>query len=320
MNTLRNWLAGLLGLQLVLAAGLFVNASAERSGDIAKPLLAFDTSQLDKVVIGDGSNQLTLARQDNTWQLPELHDLPVNEDKLEKTLDKLASLKTNWPVATTTSAHPRFEVSEEKHQRRIQLYRANKVAGELLLGSSPGFRKVHARNPDANEIYALPVNTYEFPVKPDDWLDKKLLAAEGITHIKGPDFVLSKQDGAWSLTGDEEADANTDQINSEKTDQLRRALDTLTVSGVSKQPPAFDSEDVITLEVSGDGHWRYQFLHKEDQYYVKSDHLPQVFTLSKYDYERMATATLETLLLAESKPASAELPAPTGDTENGEES
>ena len=309
MNTLRNWLAGLLGLQLVLAAGLFVNASANRSTDVADALITFDESQLDKVVIGDGSNQLTLVKQENAWQLPELHDLPASTGKLENALDKLANLTISWPVATTTSAHSRFEVSEEKHQRRIQLYSEDKLAGELFLGSSPGFRKVHVRSPDADEVYALSVNTYEFPVKDSDWLDKKLLAVDDITRIKGPDFTLKKQNDAWTLTGDDETGTNVDQVDSEKANQLRRAFSSLTVTGVAEPSPVFDSEDVITLEVNGgsDGeNQRYQFLAIDDRYYAKSDHFPQVFTLSQYDYERLATVKLETLRLAESKPVSTE--------------
>ena len=314
MNTLRNWLAGLLGLQLILAAGLFVSASTNRSGDPAAPLLAFDASQLNKIVIGDGDFRLTLAKQEDIWQLPELHDLPVNADKLEGALDKLANLKTGWPVATTTSAHSRFEVSEEQHQRRIQLYRDDRLASELFLGSSPGFRKVHARSQGTDEVYALPVNTYEFPVKPNDWLDKNLLAVDGITRIKGADFVLSKQDDDWTLAGDKDVDASV-EVDNEKADQLRRAFHTLTVTGVAEQSPVFDLEDVITLEVDGDEHRRYQFLAQEDQYYAKSNHHPQVFTLSQYDYERLTTAKRETLQIAKSESANTDPSTPTTSTD-----
>lgn len=317
-NTLRNWLAGLLGLQLALAAGLFFSVSANRSGDIAGPLLDFDAAALDKVVIGDGNERLTLVRQDKAWYLPALYDLPVNWEKLQDALAQLAQLKTGWPVATTTSAHTRFEVSEKKHQRRIQLFSGDKLAGEVFIGSSPGFRQAHVRTPIADETYALPVNTYDFPVKAGDWLNKKLLATDDITTIKGPDFVLSKQDGEWILASENEPGqptrADHTAVDRGKADQLSRALNTLTVTGVAGQPPLFDSESITTYEVNsnntGTDSTRYQFLSKDDEHYVKSDRYPQVFTLNKYDYDRIATTKLEALRPAEAGPGSEEsLPA-----------
>ena len=55
----------------------------------------------------------------------------------------------------------------------------------MLLGTSPGFRKVHVRRPNEKEIYTVNLNTYDMPVADTEWLDKALLSAKDVRRIKG---------------------------------------------------------------------------------------------------------------------------------------
>lgn len=289
VNRLRNGLVGLLVLQLILAVGLLLNANRDESDYAPGPLLAFAASRLDKIVIGDGEDEVTLAKQDDAWQLPTLDNLPVDGGQLEALLNKLATLQTTWPVATTSGSHARFEVGDDNHQRRIQLYQGDEPEAELLLGTSPGFRQVHARKPGDAEVYSVPINTYEVPAQADDWLDKKFLAIPGITAIKGADFRLIQQDNTWVLADGNGDEVNADKVDSAKTGQLARALNALTVTGIARNPPDFATEAVITLEItSGENTRHYHFLAQDEAYYVKPDHQQQVFTMSQYEYDRVA--------------------------------
>jgi len=59
-------------------------------------------------------------------------------------IDKLEGAEAAWPVATSESSAERFEVSDAKFQRRIRFFADDAVVTELFLGTSPGFRRVHA--------------------------------------------------------------------------------------------------------------------------------------------------------------------------------
>ena len=173
MNILRNGLVGLLVLQLVLAIVLLLISNLRQSGRDAEPLLVFEQAQLNRMVIYADNNPLTLLKQGDGWFLSTPEGLPVDQSRLDQALRSLSKLKAGWPVASTSSSHQRFEVSEEKYQRRIQLYRDKELMGDLFLGSSPSFKKVHARLTEDNKVYALSLNNYDFPTTPDGWLDKK---------------------------------------------------------------------------------------------------------------------------------------------------
>lgn len=294
MNTLRNSLLGLFAVQCVLAVGLFIHSNAGSSNAVNEPLLAFEPSQLDKIVIGGSQGDVVLSKQENSWRLPELHNLPVDGDKLSRALDKLAGLTSGWPVATTKSSHDRFEVSEDNHQRRIQLYSGGETVAELYLGSSPGFRKVHARNAATSEVYSLPANTYDFPVKSDNWLDKKLLAVENMDVIKGADFELISDDENWTLTGAPIAKGY--ELDSAKVEAIGRTLKNLNVTGVADLSPNFNADHAVNLEIKGDGITRFQFVAEDDSYYVKSDQHEQVFTLSKRDFDKITQLSRNTLV------------------------
>ncbi len=294
MNTLRNGLFGLLAVQCILALGLFIHSNAGSSDSVNKPLLAFEPSKLDKIVIGDTERDVVISKQEDSWRLPEFHDLPVDADKISRALDKLTGLTSGWPIATTKGSHERFEVSEKNHQRHIQLYANGEVVAELFLGSSPGFRKVHARHPANSEVYSVPANTYDFPVQSDNWLDKQLLAVEDTDVIKGEDFELVRNDENWTLTG--APIANGYELDSAKVEALGSTLKNLNVTGVANSSPDFGADHAVALEIKSGRTKRYQFVAEEDTYYVKSDQHDQVFTLSKQDFDKIAQLSRNTLV------------------------
>jgi hypothetical protein len=62
----------------------------------------------------------------------------------------------------------------------------------------------------------------------------------------------------------------------------------LRVAGVADEAPEFKSEKTVNIDVSGTDEWRYQLLETDDKYYVKRSDREQVFTLSQYEYNRLA--------------------------------
>ena len=287
MKKYHSWLAGLLAVQVVLAGSLFWYKEQAIPDATNEPLLSFEPAAIDKLVIADADSSVILQKSGGEWQLPTLHNLPVSDQKVPELLNKLKEAKVRWPVATTASSHERFEVDEEKFQRRVEVFAGDKKMGEVLLGTSPGFRKVHVRRPDDNEIYAVNLNTFDMPVADTEWLDKTLLGAKDLKNIKGPDYELQKTEDQWNLAGNatEAIDTENVKVDAQKAQELANALSNLRIVDVAEQQP---KGEPVVISVSTDtGELQYEFLKSEGDYFVKRNDQSQVFTLSQFDYDRI---------------------------------
>ena len=290
------WLTGILGVQILLVLVFYVlgqNASPKLE---SKPLINFDKTALSKVSISDGDADVVLERKGNAWNISTLHNLPVNQAKLEGLLDTLASLQTQWPVTSTTSSHQRFEVATNAFNKRITLFEGEQTMAQLYFGTSPGFKKSHVRVDDADEVYALEINAYELATKASDWLDKSLLAVPKPLSIKGDNFEikLDNTQKTWVF-----ADAAQQTLDQEKAQALADALTSLNVIEVADNALTFDGGEVKTLTVALGEAFSYHFMQKDSRYYVKRADIGEaVFTISQHDYEGLVNASLESLQAA----------------------
>ena len=296
MTRLPAYLFGFLCLQLVLTAVIYWQRHQQSDVHQSQPLLSFDRSKLDRVVIMGADQTATLAKDDSAWRMPDLDQLPVSESQLNSALDKLAVLKTNWPVATTQSSHQRFELQEDNFQRRIQLFQADEKVADLLLGSSPGFRKIHLRILGDGNVYALSLNTFDFPTKDEQWLDKTLLAVENINSIQGPDYRLIKEQDNWILKSPSN---KTFPLDKGKAVGLAKALSQLRVLELVSEPPEFVGPAVKTFVLENGQQQSYQFLELEDKFYIKQQATDKVFTLNQTDYQRITSVDLAGLTRSE---------------------
>jgi hypothetical protein len=292
MNT-RQLLGGLLAAQLVLAAALSFNTLRERGADASAPLLDFPVADVDRIVIDDDAmKSTTLARAGEGWQLDSLSDLPANNAKTDGLLQSLADLRTTMPVVSTAAGRARFEVTEDKFQRRLRLYDGEKLLGEYFFGTSPGFRRTHGRRAEDDAVYALAFNNFDLPGDGNDWLNKSLLAAEKPQSVRGADFELRKNGDAWSLADVEAAE----QLDVAKVNELVSALESLRVLRAEDTMP---EGDWVEIGVSGAGtEWQYEFLDADGKYYVKRSDQQRAFTISQTDYERIAGKTRASLVAA----------------------
>ncbi|MCQ3828837.1 DUF4340 domain-containing protein [Microbulbifer elongatus] len=298
MKNLQMALSGVLALQLVLAAGLFWESSSRQQAQAqATHLVQTEADALQRVEITGDDVTVTLVKQDNQWQLPELHQLPVNRDKLDTLLEKLTALKGNWPVATSNSARERFEVAEEKFRKHIKLYTAegDEPALELFVGTSPGFRKVHVRRADDDAIYAVELNSFDLPVKADNWLDKTLLAAGDLKRIQGPDYTLEKADDGWVFAVDDTQEAPA--VDPGKARELATALEKLRVTRPAGKTPEAEPTEIVVQADNGER--RYLFASADDKYYVRRDDRDQYFEIAKYDFDRVMDKRHQDLVLVE---------------------
>lgn len=290
MNRFNQILIVALAVQLVLAGGIYFGGKPMATGQIRTALLDTDPAQVNRIsIVGEDGKQAVLSKTDDRWQLPEYHQLPANESKVQQALDALASSNRGWPVATTDSGRERFKVLDDKFDKKIILEGAEESPQTLYLGTSPGYRQVHTRLAGEDEVYAVKLNGYDLAPQSDAWLDKTLLQPDGeITSLKGPDFELQKTDGAWKSS------AGVGEVDSEELAKVTGTLARLRVSAVANEPAA-NVDYELTLK-SADNTLTYLFFKADENHYVTRDDYTQSFEINQADYEKIVKQTATRLI------------------------
>lgn len=275
---------------------------AARAGGVAEPapFLSFDAEAVDSLTLANDEGAVTLTKIDDSWQLPD--GIPADADKISEVVEKLAKARGGWPVATQASSAERFEVTEDSHQRHLTLAAGDDTVAELYLGTSPGYRKTHARLVDEDDVYAINFSNYEASVNAEDWLDKTLMRASvPVTSLELLDaFALSKDDeGNWISA----AGATLDQG---KVETLVGRFTGLSVLGVSEVALPEQPKAVFQLADDG-GTFEFSLYHddEEDSYMATSDRVLGVYEISSYIGGQMDT-TLADLTVEEAEEAEEE--------------
>lgn len=289
MSKPQTWLSAVLGFQLLLAGGLYLHGrQAQTQHSQQAAILEFDKAAVDKVIVSDESGKAILVKSEQGWELPEYQKLPADGARLEQLLATLSELKSSWPVGTSTDSHELFEVSEEKFARKIELWSQDKPAAELYLGSSPGFRKTHVRNPEANEVHAAAISTSDAAASDDSWLDRSLLASSAPTAIQSEQFELKKEGESWKLERGEGS------LNAAHTEGFLSALNSLQVSSLEAKTPAMVPSWKLEV-LDGGKTLRYDFWLEGDKVTVRRSDRDQAFSLPKSTYDLLRSYDLAKL-------------------------
>ena len=206
MNSRIEWLLGLALAQLVLI-GLVVFSGALTEDDNAG-FSVLEENQIEALVVSDQDSAIRIERGDAQWSVDGYLG---DADKISGVVEKVLALEAAWPVASSVSSAERFEVAENKYQRKLSFFDGE---GETLesfyLGTSPSYQRVHARQVGSDDIYSVKLSNYEFGLKTDDWLDKSLTKITGnITEVhligsEGQSSVeksLVERDDVWEIGG-----------------------------------------------------------------------------------------------------------------------
>ena len=275
-----------LGFALAIQLAVVGVLLAVRSGDVEvpEPFLEFDAATVDSLSVADADGGVALSKSGDAWQLPD--GIPADASKVAEVLAKLADGDAGWPVASSASTAERFEVTEQNHQRRLILQSGDETIADLYLGTSPGYRKTHARREGDDDVYAITFSNYEAGAKPGDWLDKTLLRAKGsVASIRRADgFVLDKgDDGTWQAEGGIVLDQG-------KATTFAGRFTGLTVLGIAEADALGEPAATFTLE-DDDGAFTFNLYQpQEDDYAATSDRVPGVYEISSYVAEQMDIA------------------------------
>lgn len=294
MNSLNQILIAALALQLVVAGGIYIASQPPAADDIRAPLLASDVNEIDQVTIVDeDGKQAVLSKSANQWRLPDYHGLPANSVKVKNTLDALTASKSGWPVATTESGHERFKVLDDEFHKKLILDNAGDTVQTLYLGTSPGYRQVHVRRADEDDVFAVKLNSYEFSSDHEQWLDKSLLQPQGeIKNLQGPDYSFTMVDGVWKTSEDGKG-----EVVAEELAKITGMLARISVNSAENKPAT--SVDYELTAKTADNILTYRFFKDGDNHYITRDDYIQAFRINQTDYEKITGLTAAQLVRVE---------------------
>lgn len=302
-------LGALLGIQIVIVGVLL----AAKSGGIEEPepFMQFDAASVDSLTVSNNEGSVNLSKVDGAWQLP--NGVPAAAFKVDSVLERFSDAAGSWPVANTAPTRDRLEVTEENHQRHIVVRAGDDTVADIYLGTSPGYRKTHARRADEDEIYAIRFSNYEAGVKPADWLERSLLRPKGdvaalrrlpadpVSAEEQPDpatqadaaeeqeadepvagFELSKnEEDMWTSVDGAELDQG-------KVETFVGRFTGLSVTDVSEaELPESATMAFVLTDDEGDQTLSVFALEDGEKYVAVSDRVAGAYELSKYIAEQM---------------------------------
>ena len=170
--------------------------------------IEFDSERVDRMVVASAEEHVELRKDEGIWTLPDGN--PADDSKIGRVLEKLADATGDWPVATSEKTAKRFEVTEDSFQKRISVFSGEESLADVYLGTSPAFRRVHARDVAGGPVHSIEFSNYEASTTAESWLKKSLLRPEGsVTRLEREgEYTLFKQDGDWQSDPPAELDVS----------------------------------------------------------------------------------------------------------------
>jgi hypothetical protein len=293
LNRQIGTLLTILLLQCGLVAVMYWPHSTIMDDGEIESLLPFDPDKVDEIYIEDEKgNESVLLKMEGQWLLPDLAGIPIDPEMIATLLSSLSNRAGDWPIATTAASRQRFQVAAYHYQRRLTMISEGELLGTIYLGTSPGFRKVHARNDAQSAIFSIPFNNYDAPATTSAWMDKTLLQISAPEKISTSGYTLSKQ-------GDEWGSAEGGRPDERELAALLLGLRSLQVEGVADedmQRTLSIAAPQLSLEVeTAQGISSLNLIKLGNGHYISSNKYDYFFTLSAYDFDRLATIDDERL-------------------------
>jgi len=237
-------LAALAVLAALGAAVVFSDRSAWTSADSRagqKAIAGLRLSEVAEIAIRDSSGELHLVRGDGGWSVQERAGFAADTDRIAALLVKLAELKVVQSEPLPETQRARLELVEPKDKLPgagtvLELKDAKGdslgrlVLGKKIVKSPPvaslarGETEATGRyltlGGDAGTMLAVGEPLTEVGSKPDQWLVKDLLRADGVKAIS------SSKNGRprWSVTRETES-ADWKFVGSREKPDLQKATD-----------------------------------------------------------------------------------------------
>ena len=324
MNKAVTILSVALGAQVILAGALFYNGQNSFETQAPVSLLSLEQQTISEITLQEGDNDkpLKLVKNGKDWHLADYPSLPLLVYKVSVLTDNLVNSKVNWPVSRTQASHERFKVADDNFEKRIT-YKLGDDEVEILLGESPSFKKLYARNGDNNDVFTIEFSGYQLSVDKNDWLSKSLLSVNDISEISqaglsfekvaiAQETKLVENDensidtsavvaGVVNATNGTEhevmsewqvrAPANLPEgqiLDTKRIDELLEQFSSLTVTAIAEQDIDFADIEKLSVKDADGKQFDFEFAQHDDSYYVKRSDFAHWFSLGKAQFENLA--------------------------------
>ncbi len=294
MNKYLTMLTALFFLQLSIAGLLLADGGYDESEVTAQKLISIDPDTLNEIKITAPSSEIVLTKVAQRWQLKEYPDLQIVQDKVRALTNKLANINVSWPVTSTQNSHQRFKVTDNHFEKQLSVKNTAGVTQTLLLGDSPSYKSIYARNADNNEVYSIEFNAYQLNTQINDWLDKSLLSINEVTNISHTEVSLQKANDSWQLTTPATL-PEAHSLDQARIEKLVAHLQGLTVTKVSELTPAGNDHEQLTVSNAKGQQFTYSFANEDEQYLVSRNDYNYWFTLPKTQFEPLAQLSVESI-------------------------
>lgn len=223
-----------------------------------------DVAQIN---ISSGTNQLTLARNNDIWAVRERGNYPANFTQISQLLMKLPDLKTVQRVDAGSSELPRFNLSPPDSGTNagtlLELKdQSGKTVASLLLGKDhmnqpangqgyPDGRYVIA-NSNNSDVAVISETFDNVTANPSDWLDKDFFKVSNPSSIA---VTFPVETNSWKIERASEtndwklADARSgEKLDSSKVDDITGSFDSPSFNDVSPGATAPANADTVTID------------------------------------------------------------------------
>lgn len=278
MNANIRFLLAALAAQIVIIAMIYFSHSTPDDAK-TKSLVNGALAQADFIQIQSDDHTLSLRKKDATWMIEGYGDLSARAQHIESLSQMLEGITLDWPVAQSSGAAERFNVSEKNFQKRVEFQQNGKTLSKFYVGTSPGFRKQHVRTHDSDNIYAVELAQHRISSNAKDWFDNSLLAIKGnIQQVNSKIFSFEKSGtDEWQVTERDEnqnsrSEAIATWVNRFKTLQVSELVQGDVVQKILITNPVFQVNFVTS-----DGPADFSFYEFEAKKYVKKHDDTNIF-------------------------------------------
>ncbi|WP_157976692.1 DUF4340 domain-containing protein [Parahaliea mediterranea] len=282
MNRTVASLLFLLVVQLVLVGALYWQGerAVSQHTRLLEPSTALGVDEIR--ITDDQDGEVVLRQSRGRWLLPDLQDLPADQQRVHRLLDTLSHQPQGFPVASSAAARQRYRVTSYQHHRRLAFYHGDDLLETIYLGRSPAYRRVYARNRRDHDIYNLRYSEHDAPVSADAWLDRRLLqSTPGRIDMDG--LVLERNTGGQWHT------ATGGKPDEQQLARLLQLLQELRITGLadedSQRSLAEDGSVQRSFRLQQDGqHHRLELLAFEGRLYAHDSRYALFFALDPRQY------------------------------------
>lgn len=307
MTKLQKYLLAFLGVQIVLILVVFLlQRPVTASDNLIFPDLKIEN--VSEVTISDSEgNTVTMQKNGDQWTLPLQDGFPVEEEKIQQLVDRLAQIRDNRLVTQSESSHGRLRISEDNFVSKVDIT-INGTQNTLYFGSSPATSNIHFRLAGRSEVYLTnAISTSHISPAIASWVDTLIYQISGdavqkieVTNSQGEFIFEADSEGVWSSEQIDEGD----QFDQSKWSSLKTALTTLRfVEPVSKTlSPEFgldDPDTIVVLSYSNDqgeilqGELWIGNADEQENYFVKWSDSEFIFKVAGFNASRLTGLSSE---------------------------